>query len=87
MNSLHLKSLCSFVNALCLGDGPADNIPHFCSASLTTLKKKFGGLHSLAVIEVLQKLASKCTSLLISSQAVKILSPFQLGAIGSRRSL
>ena len=72
MNSLYLKSLCSFVNVLCLGDSPADVVPYLCSASLTTLKKKSGGLHSVAVGKVLRKLVSKCISLSVSSQAAAV---------------
>ena len=65
--------------SFCSGDVPADVVPYLCSASLSILKKKFGGLRPVAVGEVLRRLVLKCISLSVSAQAVKIPSPLQLG--------
>ena len=54
-------------------------VPHLCGASLTALKKKSGGLRPIAVGKVLRRLTSKCILLSVSLQAVRVLSPLQVG--------
>ena len=44
------------VNVLCSEYVPADAVAYLCSAFLTTLKKKSGGLRPVAVGKVLQRL-------------------------------
>ena len=67
------------MNLLCSGDVPAIIVPHLCGASLTALKKKSGGLRPIAVGEVLCRLTSKCILLSVSLEAVRVLSPLQVG--------
>ena len=73
------RALTGVIQLLCAGHGPPDIIPHLCGATLLASKKKGGGLRPIAVGEVLRRLTSKCLSHLARSEAIKTLSPLQLG--------
>ena len=79
INSLFIKSIVKFVNTLVSGNVSSIVVPYLCGASLTALKKKSGSLRPIAVGKVFQRLTSKCISLSVSSEAVRVLSPLQVG--------
>ena len=54
-------------------------VPHLCGAILFASKKKNGGLCPIAAGEVLCRLTSKCVSRAVCGDAVKFLTPLQLG--------
>ena len=54
-------------------------VPHLCGAILFASKKTNGGLRPIAVGEVLRRLTSKCVSRAVCGDAVKFLTPLQLG--------
>ena len=74
-----LLSLVKVVNCLCARHAPPEVVPHLCGAALFACKKKGGGLHPIAVGEVLRCLTSKCVARAVSHEAATILSPVQLG--------
>ena len=67
------------VNLLCAGRAPSCILPYLCGASLLACKKKGGGLHPIAVGEVLRHLTSKCVSRAVQAEAISALSPLQVG--------
>ena len=67
------------MNILVFGNAPSIVVAYLCGASLTALKKRYGGLRPIAVGEVFQRLTSKCISLSVSPEAVHVLSPLQVG--------
>ena len=71
-----LTSVCLFAAK---GNTPQDVIPYFCGATLIASLKKNGGVRPIAVGEVLRRLVSKCLMSVILPQAIKCLSPVQLG--------
>ena len=52
--------------------------PYLCGASLFPCKKD-GGLHPIAVGEVLRRLTSKCVAKAVQSEAIRVLAPLQVG--------
>ena len=74
-----LQALTKVINCLCLGKAPLDVVPHLCGAILFASKKKNGGLRPIPVGEVLCRLTSKCDSWAVCGDAVKFLTPLQLG--------
>ena len=74
-----LQGLLGVVNRLCAGRAPSAVIPHLCGASLFACKKRGDGLRPIAVGEVLRRLTSKCVSRAVQADAVRILSPLQVG--------
>ena len=66
------------MNILFSGNFPSIVVPYLCGASLMALKKKSGGLRPIAVGEVIRRLTSKCISLSVSSEAVRVLSRLQV---------
>ena len=70
-----LNYLVDVVNILAAGLAPSFISPYLCAASLLALKKKDGGLHPIAVGEVLRHLTSECVSQAVQSEAISILSP------------
>ena len=50
-----------------------------CGANLLAVKKKSGGLHPIAVGEVLRRLTSKCISRVVTAEVSGSLSPLQVG--------
>ena len=74
-----LQSLSTLVNELGAGHSPPEVTPHLCGASLLGSCKKGGGFHPIAVGEVLRHLTSKCLSRIVQQEAVRSLSPLQLG--------
>ena len=74
-----LQGLLGVVNRLCAGRAPSVVIPHLCGASLFACKKRGDGLRPIAVGEVLRRLTSKCVSRAVQADAVRILSPLQVG--------
>lgn len=67
------------MSLLCDGRAPPEVIPHLCGASLLASKKKGGGHRPIAVGEVLRRLTSKCLSRWVKAEAVKVLTPLQVG--------
>ena len=67
------------VNHLCAGKAPQTVIPYLCGASLLPCKKKDEGLRPIAVGEVLRRLTSKCAARAVLPDALKFLSPSQVG--------
>lgn len=67
------------VNLLCAGHAPPEVLPHLCGASLFACRKKGGGLRPIAVGEVLRRSTSKCVSRAVQPDAIRILSPLQVG--------
>lgn len=74
-----MKALSSIVNLLCTGKIPPEVVPHICGATLLAAHKKSGGHRPIAVGEVLRRLTSKYLSWSVRDDAVRILSPHQLG--------
>ena len=74
-----ISILTSFVNLLAKGRTPPFVIPHLYGASLLACHKKNGGLHPIAVGEVLCRLSSKCLSFAARSAPFAYLAPLQLG--------
>ena len=74
-----LRGLVGVVNHLCAGRVPHVVLPHLCGASLFACKKKGGGHHPIAVGEVLRRLTSKCVCWAVLADAIRILSPLQVG--------
>ena len=54
-------------------------IPYLCGALLLPCLKKNGGLHPIAVGEVLHHLTFKCVTRAVLPEAINILSPLQVG--------
>ena len=54
-------------------------LPHLCGASLFGCKKKGGGHRPIAVGEVLHRLTSKYVCWAVRADAIRILSPLQVG--------
>ena len=54
-------------------------VPHLCGAILFAYKKKGGDLRPIAVGEVLRRLTSKCISRAVQGEALKALTPLQVG--------
>ena len=75
-NHFHLNQICQPTRQ---GRTPPSVIPHLCGASLLACHKKNGGLHPIAVGEVLRRLTSKCLSFAACSAAFSRLAPLQLG--------
>ena len=71
-----LNYLVDVVNVFAAGLAPPFISPYLCAASLLAPKKKDGGLHPIAVGEVLHCLTSKCVSRAVQSEAI---SPLQVG--------
>ena len=67
------------MNELGAGHSPPEVTPHLCGASLLASCKKGGGFRPIAVGEVLRRLTSKCLSRIVQQEAVRSLSPLQLG--------
>ena len=82
--SQFLKVLTSVVKLLAAGVAPHEVSPHLCGASLLAVKKKGGGHRPIAVGEVLHWLTSKCLSTVVRTEAIRILTPLQVG-VGARR--
>ena len=74
-----LQALTKVINCLCSGKAPLDVVPHLCGAILFASKKKNSDLRPIAVGEVLHRLTSKCVSRAVCGDAVKFLTPLQLG--------
>ena len=74
-----LLSLTKLINLLCAGLTPPAVTPHLCGAFLFPCKKKDGGLHPIAVGEVLRRLTSKCVAKAVQSEALRVLAPLQVG--------
>ena len=74
-----LQALTKVINCLCSGKAPLDVVPHLCGAILFASKNKNGDLRPIAVGEVLRRLTSKCVSRAVCGDAVKFLTPLQLG--------
>ena len=74
-----LPALCKVVNLLCSGQVLPEVIPHFCGAMLFASRKKSGGLRPIAVGEVLRRLTSKCISRAVRGDALRALTPLQVG--------
>ena len=74
-----LQGLLGVVNLLCGGHAPPDVVPHLCDASLFACRKKGGGLHPIAIGEVLRRLVSKCVSRAVRAEATGVLSHLQVG--------
>ena len=74
-----LQKLYNFINVLSAGRVRSAVAPLLCGATLFACNKKGGGLHPIAVGEVLRRLTSKCISRAVQAQAIGILSPLQLG--------
>ena len=74
-----LRGLVGVVNHLCAGRVPHVVLPHLCGASLFACKKKGGGHRPIAVGEVLRRLISKCVCWAVRANAIRILSPLQVG--------
>ena len=74
-----LRGLLGVVNHLCAGRVPRELLPHLCGASLFACKKKGGGVRPIAVGEVLRRLTSKCVCRAVQADAIRILSPLQVG--------
>ena len=74
-----LQGLLGVVNRLYAGRAPSAVIPHLCGASLFACKKRGDGIRPIAVGEVLHRLTSKCVSRAVQADAVRLLSPLQVG--------
>ena len=74
-----LQALTKVINSLCSGKPHPDVVPHLCGAILFASKKKNGCLRPIAVGEVLRRLTSNCVSQAVRGDAVKSLTPLQLG--------
>ena len=62
------------VNLLCAGNVPPSVVPHLCGALLLPCLKKSGGLHPIAIGEVLCHLTSKYAAREVLPEAICILS-------------
>ena len=76
---MFLESLCRLVNIMSAGNVPTEVAPFLCGASHTALSKKSGGFRPIAVGEIFRRLVSKCLCQCVSTLAVDVLSPLQLG--------
>ena len=74
-----LAALTRFVNCLASGRAPSVVTLQLCGATLLASKKQKGGHRPIAVGEVLRWLVLKCLVTLSHSQALRLLSPLQLG--------
>ena len=74
-----LSALTKFINLLAAGQVPSSIRPYLCGATLLASKKKNGGLHPIAVGEVLRRLVSKCLALITCPASLSALAPLQLG--------
>ena len=74
-----LSALVGTINLLCSGRVPNVVTPFVCGATLLPCQKKDGGLHPIAIGEVIRRLTSKCVARAIQADAVRILSPLQVG--------
>ena len=74
-----LLAVTATVNHLCSGRAPPEVIPHLCGATLLACLKKGGGHRPIAVGEVLRRLTSKCLSRSVQEDALRVLTPLQLG--------
>ena len=78
-SSYALQGLVGVVNLLCRGCVAPSIRPHLCGATLLACQKKGGGLHPIAVGEVLRRLTSKCVSRAVHAESISALSPLQVG--------
>ena len=74
-----LQALTKFINVLSSDNVSPVIIPYLCGASLVAIPKKNGGVHPIAVGEVLHRLASKCILHLVISEARCYLDPRHVG--------
>ena len=74
-----LQAITKTVNLMCAGLAPPQVVPHLCGATLLAVKKKGGGHRPIAVGEVLRRLTSKCLSRAVQNEALRNLTPLQLG--------
>ena len=70
-----LSALTKFINLLAAGQVPSSIRPYLCGATLLACKKKNGGLHPIAVGEVLRRLVSKCLTLVTGPASLSELAP------------
>ena len=73
-SSQFVSTISHLVSMLSSGRVPSTIIPHLYGALLIALKKKSGGLRSIAVGKVLRRLTSKCLLLPLMAEANSILS-------------
>ena len=75
-----LKAITSFVNTRSRGKFPSfETSKALCSASLTALSKKKGGVRPIAVSEILRRLIAKCLVKEAKSEAIELFDSIQLG--------
>ena len=74
-----LKAITRFVNAGSRGKIPSFVSKALCSASLTALSKKKGGVRPIAVTEILRRLIAKCLVKEAKSEAIELFDSIQLG--------
>ena len=74
-----LQALAKFINVLSSDNVPPVIIPYLCGASLVAIPKKNGGVHPIAIGDVLHCLASKCILHLVISEARCYLDPRHVG--------
>ena len=74
-----LKAITRFVNRGSRGKFPSFFSKVFCSASLTALSKKKGGVRPIAVSEILRRLIAKCLVNEAKSGAIELFDSIQLG--------
>ena len=74
-----LKAITRFVNTGSSGKFPSFVSKTLCSASLTALSKKKGGVGPIAVSEILRRLIAKCFVKEAKSEAVELFDLIQLG--------
>ena len=74
-----LKAITSFVNTRSRDNFPLFFSKDLCSASLTVLSKKKGGVRPIAVSEILRRLIAKCLVKEAKSEAIELFDSIQLG--------
>ena len=74
-----LKAITRFVNTGSRGNFPSFVSKALCSASLTALSKKKGGVRPIAVSEILRRLIAKCLVKEAKSEAIELFDSIQLG--------
>ena len=78
-SQITLRVLTKLVNRSCRGELPEFVSKTLCSASLSALSKQKGGIHPIAVGEVLRRLIAKCLAKAANLEAKELFQSLQLG--------